>query len=57
MTLIFWRCTKCDNLLVRPEWKDRPDRCYNCRSGESPLGNERLYAKVERSDLVEGLSK
>lgn len=43
-----WRCTSCGNLVMMP---DRPERCYNCRSGD-PGGrglsdSDRLYQQAD----------
>ena len=44
MSLGFWRCTECGNLVAKEQ---RPDRCYNCRTGDSDLTQNPLYERVD----------
>lgn len=44
MSYDFWRCTECGNLVAQ---KNRPERCLNCRTGDSELTEYPLYEQVE----------
>jgi len=44
---IFWRCRRCGNVIAKPPNSDKPMKCYNCRSGETPAGDIDLYEQID----------
>jgi rubrerythrin len=39
-----WYCTRCGNVVNR---EDRPEKCFNCRTGSTDLSDTRLYEELE----------
>lgn len=44
MSKNFYCCTNCGDVLYR---SDRPEKCYNCRTGDSELSEYPLFEEIE----------